>query len=74
MHAPHPKTPLQPKRTQLAPCTVGSANAPVIMGPTQSSNGHAPEVADYSRPPLDEDRRTMALVTSQEVDMLLDIL
>ena len=30
------------------------------MGPPQSLAGRAPEVADFNRPSLDEDRRTMA--------------
>ena len=40
---------------------VGSANAPVIMGPRKSSAGRAPEDAEYTQLTLDEDQRMMAL-------------
>ncbi len=49
------QAPPRPKRVCLAPCTVGSANAPVVMGPPQAVAGRTPKVADYGQPPSDED-------------------
>ncbi len=55
-----PQVPPLPQHARLAPCTVGSANAPAIMGPLQSSAGHTPKAADFSRQTSDEDWHIVA--------------
>ena len=49
---------------------MGSAKAPVIMGPPQSSAGCIPKVTDYCRLTLDEDQRTAALVGSLREELV----
>ncbi len=61
VNTPLPQAPPLPKHAHLAPCTAGSANAPVIMGPPQSLAGCTPKVADYSWLTSDEDWRMMAI-------------
>ena len=49
-HVVLPQALSPPKRLRQTPCMAGSATAPVVMGPLQSSAGRAPKVADISQP------------------------